>query len=117
MSETLRSEKRDGRAARWTAEYARTVVEQWRASGQSAVAFAARHGIHASRLSYWAKHFEQTRDAAPAATFVAIPMEPAAAGGAIELEVDGVVVRLREGTDARYVAQLVKALGSTVRPC
>lgn len=78
---------------------------------------AAQHGIHASRLAYWAKQIEQTRDEEPTATFVAVPVDTAAASGAIELQVDGVVVRLREGTDARYVAQLVKALGSAARPC
>ena len=44
MSETLRSEKKDGRAARWTVDYARTMVEHWKSSGESAVAFAARAG-------------------------------------------------------------------------
>ena len=118
MSETLRSGKRDGRAARWSADYARTVVDQWKASGQSAVAFAAQHGIHASRLSYWSKQLEPSQDGPTATTFVAVPVEASAApSGAVEIEVDGVVVRLREGTDARYVVQLVRALRSTAQRC
>lgn len=112
MSEKLRSEKKDGRSARWTADYARTVVAQWRASGQSAVAFAARQGIHASRLAYWAKQVAPARDQEPAATFVAIPMDTTATSGSIEIEVGGCVVRVRAGADARYVAQLVNALRS-----
>jgi len=110
MSETLRSEKKGGRAARWTVDHARPVVEQWKSSGESAVAFAARQGIHASRLAYWSKQLEQAHHEEPAATFVAVPLETTAASGAIEIEVGGCVVRVHAGADARYVAQLVNAL-------
>jgi len=116
MSETPRLGKKDGRANRWTAGYARAVVERWRASGQSAVAFAAQHGINASRLSYWSKQIEQPQGEA-AATFIAVPVEAANASRAVEIVVGGLIVRVREGVDARYVAQLVNALRSAAQPC
>ena len=38
----------------WTEAEARTVVADWKASGESGTAYGARHGFSAKRLSRWA---------------------------------------------------------------
>lgn len=106
------------RAKRWTAAEAREIMERWRGSGQSAVAFAAQHRISAARLSYWSKQLElQRSEDAPQFVAVAVPAA-ASAAHAVEIAVGGLTLRVREGADAGFVAQLVAALrrGST-QPC
>lgn len=114
MSETERS----GRyAQRWTTVQAREFVERWKASGQSAAAFATQHAVSASRLTYWSKQLETQADEAP--QFVSVAMPTAARSGhVVDVEVSGLTVRVREGADAAFVAQLICALqrGST-QPC
>ena len=99
------------RGKRWQMEHAREVIGQWRSSGKSATAFAAEHGFSATRLSYWSKQIEEVARESP--KFVAIPVPPAdrssRAARGIEVEVDGLTLRICENVDARYVAQLVAA--------
>lgn len=111
MSKSELDKKRRGK--RWKMEQAREVIGQWRSSGKSAVAFAAEHGFSATRLSYWSKQIEEVALERP--TFVSIPVLAAGttrsrAALGIEIEVDGLTVRICENVDARYVAQLVAAL-------
>jgi hypothetical protein len=79
----------------------------------SAVSFAAEQGFSATRLSYWTKQIEEVGLERP--KFVAIPV-PAAdttrsrAALGIEIEAEGLTLRICENVDARYVAQLVAAL-------
>lgn len=116
MSETERSGK-SRYAQRWTAAQASEFVERWRASGQSAATFAAQHAVSASRLTYWSKQLETQGDETP--QFVAVTM-PAATRSVhvVDVEVNGLTVRVREGADAAFVVQLICALqrGST-QPC
>ena len=107
MSETERSGK-SKRAKRWTAAEAREVVERWRGSGQSAAAFAAQQRISAARLSYWSKQLEHGCGDAP--QFVAVAVPDASAAHAVEIAIGGLTLRVREGADAGFVAQLVTAL-------
>jgi hypothetical protein len=110
MSEAKRS-SRNTRAKRWTSVHAREVIDQWKASGQTAATFAAQQRISATRLSYWSKQLAQ-RDIEPP-QFVAVPL-PASlaptARAAIEIDVAGLTLRVRADVDARYVVQLVAAL-------
>jgi hypothetical protein len=116
MSETERSGK-SKRSKRWTAEQAREVVERWRGSGQSAATFAAQQHIHVSRLSYWSKQLELQEDEPAQFVAVSVPAETSAVH-AIELEVNGLTLRVREGADVRFVAQLVSALQRrSITPC
>lgn len=110
MTEPERATKKH-RAKRWTAERARTVLEGWRASGKSAAMFAAEQGITATRLAYWAKQLADVMEP-PAPRFVAVPVDGAtgASSAAIEIELPGLRLRLRENADALYVARLVAAL-------
>ena len=114
MSETDRLRK-NTRAKRWTRREARDAVERWRGSGQSAAAFAAQHDVSASRLSYWSKQL--TLQAEPSAQFVAValPAQPSAAA-TVEIVMGGLMLRVAEGADTRFIAQLVSALRGT-QPC
>jgi hypothetical protein len=117
MSDTQSSGTKDGRASRWTATQARAVIEQWKASGQSAAAFATQHGFQVGRLAYWSKQLEYAEHDATAA-FVAVPMEATSASASIEIELDGqLTIRIPEGADTRYIVQLVAALRSRAQPC
>jgi hypothetical protein len=111
MSKSELDNRRRGR--RWSMEQAREVLEQWRASGKSAIALAAEHGFSPTRLSYWSKQIEAGAVKSP--KFVAIRVPVAAttksrAAIGIEIEVDGLTRRICDNADARYVAQLVAAL-------
>lgn len=90
----------------------------WR--GQSAAAFATQHQISATRLSYWSKQLELQKavpeaqrataaDETPQFVAVSVPAQTRA-GHAIEVEVGGLTVRVREGADTTFVARLVRAL-------
>jgi hypothetical protein len=62
-------------------------------------------------LSYWAKQIEKVGPHAP--QFVAVPVSAsrtATVQAAIEIELDGLMLRVAENVDALYVAQLVAAL-------
>jgi hypothetical protein len=110
MSEAERS-FRNRRAKRWTSAQAREVIERWRASGQTAAAFATQQRISATRLSYWSKQLEQREVEPP--QLVAVPISasrPPAARATIEIEVAGLILRVREDVDARYLVQLIAAL-------
>jgi hypothetical protein len=111
MSKLERDRKRRGK--RWSLAQARQVMEQWQASGKSAVAFAAEQGFSATRLSYWTKQIEAVAPKAP--RFVAVPINarvPTTARGAhgVEIEVDGLTLRVGDDVDVGYVARLVAAL-------
>ena len=117
MSDTQSSGTKDGRGSRWTATYARAVIEQWKASGQSAAAFAAQHGFQVGRLAYWSKQLDLGDNSATAA-FVAVPMAASSASASIEIELGRrLTIRVPEGADTRYIVQLVAALRSQAQPC
>jgi hypothetical protein len=60
----------DKQGRRWGADEAREVLRQWRASGQSASAFAGDRGFSAMRLSYWAKRLSSETPV----RFVSVPL-------------------------------------------
>jgi hypothetical protein len=88
-------------------------MEQWQASGKSAAAFAAEQGFSATRLAYWTKQIAAVAPKGP--RFVAVPIaariptRPRNACG-VEIEVDGLTLRVGDDVDVRYVARLVAAL-------
>jgi hypothetical protein len=99
---------------RWDEGDARHVLEAWRASGQSAYAFARDHGLNSQRLLWWRKRlaeWEVQEDAKPGLVAAEI-LAPRAATPPVRLhtrsgvllEVDAVEV------DARWVATLVREL-------
>jgi hypothetical protein len=66
-----------------------------------------------TRLSYWTKQIEA--DAPKAPRFVAVPVTARSAttsrgARGVEIEVDGLTLRVDDDVDVRYVARLVAAL-------
>ena len=97
----------------------------WRASGASAVSFAADQGFAASTLRWWDSKLTQAakprvamarvvRRAAgrPEAAEVAATSSGATpSASALTLEVDGARIVVRRGFDAELLRQLVQAIG------
>jgi transposase-like protein len=103
------AEQKNGtRAKRWTEEEAREVLREWRESGLSVAAFARRRGISAMRIPYWDQRLSSSADV----NFVAVPLPSAT----VELEYQGVVVRIRE-LGAEELARLVVAIARRAREC
>ena len=114
MSEIRRSGS-GKRAKRWTKAEAREVVTRWKGSRQSATGFATQHHLSASRLSYWSKRLDL--QAAESPQFVAVAVGPeTSATHAVEIAIGGLTLRVREGVDTGFVAQLVSALQSRSIP-
>ena len=101
-----------GRAKRWTEAEARQVLDEWRASGLSAAAFARQKGISAMRLPYWSQRLGSS--AGGEVSFVAVPMSGAAS--AVELEHQGVTIRFRT-VGADELARVVVAIARRAREC
>ncbi len=106
-------EQRNGkaRAKRWTEAEAREAVGEWRASGLSSAAFARKKGISAMRLPYWCQRLGATSGGD--VSFVAVPLTSM---HAVEVEHEGVTVRLRE-LGVEELARLVVAIARRAREC
>lgn len=100
-----------GRAKRWTEAEAREALREFRESGLSATAFAAKLGISAARLPYWAERLG-TRPT-ESVDFVAVPL-PSRHG--VEVEHQGVTVRMG-ALGVEELAQLVVAIARRARGC
>jgi transposase len=112
-----------GHRRRWSqADKVRIVEESW-SGAESVCSVARRHGLASTQLFAWRK--EARERAATEPSFVPVLVEtagrtPAVAesakkrrrsrDGGIELEIDGVVVRVGRGAEARTVAAVIKAL-------
>lgn len=125
-----------GRRREWLPdEKARIVAESYE-TGETVSAVARRYALSPQQLFAWRRAARQplAASSAPAPLFVpavvtASPPEPAptrparAAGarkrktaggsGVIELEIDGIAMRVGRGADARTVAAVIRALKAT----
>ena len=112
-----------GQRRRWTpAEKARIVEESWNGA-ESVCSVARRYALASTQLFAWRK--EARERAAAETSFVPVLVETAVGTpvaperpkkrrrsreAGIELEIDGVVVRVGRGAEARTVAAVIKAL-------
>ena len=114
-----------GGRRRWTADDKSLIVTETLEPGSVVSAVARRHGISPQQLFAWRREarkrtvaIESTR-----AKFVPAVVEPAAtrrqrrhntsAAAVIELEIDGVTVRIGDGASAATVAAVIRALKRT----
>ncbi len=110
--------------ARWSADEARQVLDEWAASGESLHAFAQGRGLVPQRLWWWQKRLgskqrsrgtdRETIATAPAFLPVTVkPVEAEPVPATVETA-GGLRVELRtlDGASAAWVASLVKALGA-----
>jgi transposase len=113
-----------GGRRRWSPDDKARIVEETLAPGATVSEVARRHDIRPQQLFGWRRGMRIT-DPEPAMSFVPALIEPpektertrpkpARAGrGEIELEIDGVVVHVRRGAEAKTVAAVIKALKAT----
>ena len=115
MRRRAKNEARSRGWTRWTEDEARAVLAEHRQSGLSAAAFARRSGFLVSRLAYWQKRLGDSQSTS--VQFVSVPLAASAARAQIEIEHQGVLVRVREDLDVAHVARLVRALARAAQPC
>lgn len=110
-----------GGRRRWSPDDKARIVEETLAPGATVSEVARRYDIRPQQLFGWRRGMRTVEPAAHI-TFVPALVEapgkaerargkPARAGrGDIELEIDGVVVRVRRGAETKTVAAVIKAL-------
>ncbi|MDN5929405.1 MAG: transposase [Hyphomicrobiales bacterium] len=122
-----------GRRREWSSdEKARVVAESYE-TGETVSAVARRYALSPQQLFAWRRAARQPLAKVPASeslfvpAVIAAPMsEPPAKGppkqrkrktvrdaGVIELEIDGVAMRVGRGADAKTVAAVIRALKAT----
>lgn len=111
-----------GGRRKWSADAKAEIMLEALAPGATVSEVARRHDLRPQQVFGWLR--EARKAAAPTAAFVPVVVEPAEAptavapkkrrkpraGGDIEIEIDGVVVRIGRGAEARTVASVIQAL-------
>ena len=118
-----------GRRRTWSAEDKARIVAESLASGDSVCAVARRHGLSPQQLFGWRRQVRQAAESAEPETPVFVPAviegttsEPprkrvkprsrrrGEALGVIEVEIEGVTVRVGRGAETKTVAAVLRAL-------
>jgi transposase len=115
-----------GHRRAWSAEDKARIVAESYSGLESVCAVARRYGLAQGQLFTWRREARKAALATMEAPFAPVVVEPASAvadkprpkrsrrrsrgGGGIELEIDGVVVRVERGADAKTVAAVIGAL-------
>ena len=106
-----------GRRRRWSAEAKARIVAESYATSVGEV--ADQYGLSKTQLFTWRRDARDgDAEEAPAPIFAPVVLDPPAEPkkvrrtrpGGIELEIDGVVVRVERGAEARTVAAVIQAL-------
>jgi transposase len=115
-----------GRRREWSQEARSRIMAESYAGFESVSAVARRHGLCPSQLFTWRREARQTLDVA-GPVFVPAVIEPTPAAvtpvrsawrrprqpradGMVELEIDGVAVKVGRGADADVIAAVIDAL-------
>jgi len=110
-----------GRRRTWTAEQKAAVVAESYAEGVTACQVARRHGLTPQQLFGWRREARAGAAEPASPLFVPVMIEappPAqerlerasAHAPAIELEIDGVTVRVGRGAEAKLITAVIRAL-------
>lgn len=119
-----------GRRRSWSDMDKAEILAESYAGGESISAVARRHGLSPGQLFGWRRELKKAALAAGPPTFVPaiIELDPQSpqvpssstkrrrtrrsrsAGTAIELEIDGVAVKIAQGADAKVIAAVIDAL-------
>ena len=116
-----------GRRRTWSDEHKARIVDEIVASGESLSSVARRHGLSPQQLFGWRRRLRDAEAASVEATsleFVpAVVAEPASIAlrgrlarkveknaGTIEVEIEGVMIRIGRGADAATLAMVLQAL-------
>jgi transposase-like protein len=91
------------------------LVAEYRASGLSAEAFAARRGLNVGTLRWWCRQLRDEVSSVRPVPMRFVPVKPKASvppsPGLLELQVGAISLRFETGTDVDYVASLLKRIG------
>lgn len=115
-----------GRRRAWSAEEKARIVAESHVPGESVCSVARRHALTPQQLFTWRREARRHREPVEAAAPLFVPAVVApspematkrrrrrqaqASPAAIELEIDGVTVRVGRGAEARTVAAVIRAL-------
>jgi transposase len=111
-----------GRRRNWSPEEKAAIIAESYVEGETVCGVARRHGLTAQQLFTWRRLARVTRTAetpafVPAIAEVSAPAVTkrprrgrSSAAASIELEIDGVVVRIGPGARASAVAAVIRAL-------
>jgi len=111
------SQPRAGGWKQWKEPDARRALAAWRLSGLSVAAFCAREGYSETRLRYWSTRLEdQQAERSTTVSFVPVALEKVGRAGHIEIERNGVVLRLREDLDVEHVARREGSVQRRISP-
>lgn len=117
-----------GRRRSWSAEAKARIVAESQTAGASVCAVARRHGLTPQQLFTWRREARQrgTNAGGGAPAFVPVVLEPAtttstperprrarsttAATPAVEIEVAGLLVRVRPGMDVATITAVLQAV-------
>lgn len=111
-----------GRRRSWSAGEKAAIIAESYAEGETTCAVARRHGLTPQQLFTWRRLARGTRTVETPAFVPAVVEVPApaatkrprrrrsSAAASIELEIDGVVVRVGPGAEASTVAAVIRAL-------
>lgn len=126
-----------GKRRDWPPDVKASIVTESYSGMETVCAVARRHGLASSQLFTWRRELrKQLADRglalpmAPTPSFVPAVIEPAPSGdpiaaakrprrqrrsqaGAVELEIDGVAVKIARGADAHVIAAVIEALKAT----
>lgn len=87
----------------WSEDEGRRVVEAWQRSGESAKAFARRHGLHPKRLVYWSKRLATSTRSATVSFVPAAVVAPDEVAAVIRAP-SGIAIELASATPLQIAA-------------
>jgi transposase len=111
-----------GRRRSWSPEEKAAIIAESYVEGETVCAVARRHGLTPQQLFTWRRLTRDTGKVEPPVFVPAVAEGPApavtkrprqrrsSAAASIELEIDGVVVRVGPGAQASTVAAVIRAL-------
>ncbi|HEX4041587.1 MAG TPA: transposase [Xanthobacteraceae bacterium] len=120
----------EGRRRKWSVSEKMAIVAEM-AGGDNISEVARRHGLRPSQLFTWRRELRYAAEAAAAPAFVPAVIERAAAAAperasslvkrrrsrrslrttaAVEIDIDGVSVKIARGADAQVIAAVIEAL-------
>jgi len=112
-----------GGRRKWSVDAKAEIMLEALAPGATVSEVARRHDLRPQQVFGWLREARKAAEPAPAPAFVPVVVEPEApasptpkkrrkprTGGDIEIEIDGVVVRIGRGAEAKTVAAVIQAL-------
>ncbi|CAN7213752.1 transposase [Phenylobacterium sp. LjRoot225] len=112
-----------GGRRKWSVDAKAEIMLEALAPGATVSEVARRHDLRPQQVFGWLREARKAGQPAPAPAFVSVVVEPEApaaptpkkrrkprAGGGIEIEIDGVVVRIDRGAEAKTIAAVIQAL-------